>query len=164
MARTITEFLPELAVQLPVTADLLHNSRLVIHDAVCQITLLGSRGLANTYRPDSDIDLSLMVDVTLMPKAEPERADFLRTVLEITLSQWQSPVDVDLAAVFDKGDCCGMRCFNQLNWNDAVIANRGEDCFGIYKMQRGFNSYVTQGVRLAPMYPMLAIWRQPTPP
>jgi hypothetical protein len=160
MTLVISQFLPELSVLLPETQALLCAANLTVHDAVCQVTLLGSRGLAGGCRAASDIDLSLMVDVSLLPAEEPQRANVLRTVLNTTLEAWQALVDVDLAAVFDLGNCCGMRCFNQRTWNDAIIGERGADCFGIYKTQRGFNGYVTQGVRLSAMYPMLAIWRR----
>ena len=160
MPHLISQFLPDLATLLPVTDEFLCSANLTLHEAVCQVTLLGSRGLAGGYQPESDIDLSLMVDVKQLPTFEPERAGLLRDVLEMTLSQWRGAVDVDLAVVFDRGDCCGMRCFHERSWNDSIIAGRGEDCFGIYKIQRGFNGYVTEGVRLAPMYPMLVIWRR----
>lgn len=163
MARTITEYLPELSAQLPATAHLLSASRLVVHDAVIQVTLLGSRGLAGGAHAASDIDLSLMVDPAQLPSTEPQRAHMLHDVLETTLRAWQSPrqmpLDLDLAAVFDKGDCCGMRCFSLRAWDDSVIQGRGDDCFGIYKTQRGFNGCVTEGVRLDQMIPLLPIWR-----
>ncbi|MBZ0288985.1 MAG: hypothetical protein K8I30_15310 [Anaerolineae bacterium] len=164
MSFLITTFEPELAAMLPETAILLGQANLTIHEAVCQVTLLGSRGLAGDYRPKSDIDLSLMVDANLLPATEPERAQWLRAVIDTTLTNWRSPLDVDVAAVFDKGGCCGMRCFNERHWNDAVINRRGEDCFGVYKVQRGFDGYVNQGVRLASMYPMLPIWRRTPAP
>jgi hypothetical protein len=160
MTRLITEFPPDLAAHLPATSDLLQVANLVVHEAVIQITLLGSRGLANSHKPTSDIDLSLMVDVATLPPDEPARGDLLREILNITLEAWQSPIDVDLAAVFDKGDCCGMQCFRERAWNEAVIRGRGADCFGIYKTQRGFDGYITEGVRLALMYPLLVIWRR----
>lgn len=160
MAFTINSFQPEIYDLLPETAELLRVTNLTVHEAVCQVTLLGSRGLAGGYRPYSDIDLSLMVDPMMLPAAEPYRAQVLRTVIATTLDHWRAPLDVDLAAVFDKGDCCGMACFRQREWNDVIINGRGEDCFGVYKVQRGFDGYVTQGVRLAAMYPMLVIWRR----
>jgi len=159
MVRMISEFRPELAALLPQTDELLHAAQLTLHDAVCQVTLLGSRGLAGGYHATSDIDLSLMVDVNTLPMGEPERGDYLRAVLETTLSRWQSSVDIDLALLFDQGGCCGLRCFNQRAWDDTIIGSRGTDCFGIYKTQRGFDGYMTQGVRLASMYPLLVIWR-----
>jgi hypothetical protein len=127
---------------------------------VYQVNLEGSRGLAGGCRADSDIDFSLLVDLQKLPPAEPERGQLLREVLETTLNHWRSPVDVDLAAVFDKGDCCGLRCFNERNWNDDVIQGRGIDCFGIFKIQRGFDRYVETGVELKRIYPTLIIWRR----
>jgi hypothetical protein len=143
-----------------VTARILQAANLTVHDLVMQVTLEGSRGLGNYAHPDSDIDLTLIVDAARLPTHEPERADLLRAVLNTTLDHWRSPVDVDLAAVFDLGTCCGLRCFSQREWNDAIIRGRGVDCFGLYKVQRGFDGYVTSGVVLAKVYPILTIWRR----
>lgn len=154
----IATFLPELEALLPQTCEILHAANFTVHDAVRQVTLEGSRGLAGGNRPDSDIDLTLIVDS--LPPAEPERAQLLHDVLQVTLDQWRSPIDPDLAAVFDKGDCCGLRCFDQPQWDDAIIRGRGTDCFGIYKIQRGFDGYVESGVQLAKVYPILVIWRR----
>ncbi|MFN8448068.1 MAG: hypothetical protein U0521_05645 [Anaerolineae bacterium] len=41
-----------------------------------------------------------------------------------------------------------------------MIGGRGVDCFGIYKIQRGFDGYVESGVELKKVYPMLTIWRR----
>lgn len=157
---TITEFPPELAELLPETLAILRGAHLTIPDIVTQITLEGSRGLAGGANIDSDLDLTLLVDAARLPTSEPERGDLLRAVLQITLDAWRSPVDLDLAAVFDLGTCCGLRCFNERAWNDAIIRGRGVDCFGVYKIQRGFNGYVTSGVELAQMYPLVTIWRR----
>lgn|SRR5690606_21147330 len=151
---TIADFLPELALSLPETHRLLQTGKLTIHDAVRQVTLAGG------CRPDSDIDLSLMIEPQMLPPDEPERSNLLREVLQTTLSAWHSPVDLDIAAVFDKGDCCGLRCFSERHWNDSIIQGRGIDCFGIFKIQRGFDGYVESGVRLDLVYPMLVIWRR----
>ena len=158
--QTIHHFLPALASEVPEAHSILQDANLVVHDAVCRVTLEGSRGLAGGNRPDSDIDLTLIVDVKMLPAVEPERADFLRRVLQATLDAWHSPTDVDLAAVFDKGNCCGLRCFSERHWNDAIIRGRGVDCFGIYKVQRGFDGYVESGVRIDKVYPILVIWER----
>jgi hypothetical protein len=156
----IQEFVTEFSALLPETHQFLQSANLVVHDAVSQIALLGSRGLANNYRPTSDVDLSLMVNSRQLPGTEPQRANLLRSVLEITLTHWSSEVELDLAAVFDKGDCCGLRCFMTRDYDAFVIRDRGTDCFGIYKIQRGFNGYVTSGVQLKLMYPIFIIWRR----
>lgn len=160
MPLTIPTFLPELEILLPEAGEILRAANLTVHEGVRQVTLEGSRGLAGSFRPDSDIDLTLIVDAAQLPYGEPERAALLRDVLRLTLDHWRSPVDLDLAAVFDKGGCCGLRCFDQRDWDDAVIRGRGVDCFGIYKIQRGFDGYVESGVRLDKAYPMLVIWRR----
>ena len=75
---TIREFLPDLAALLPETAQLLRAANLTVDDAVRQVTLEGSRGLARRNRPDSDVDLTLIVDAALLPVREPDRAQRLR--------------------------------------------------------------------------------------
>jgi hypothetical protein len=157
---TITNFGPDVERLLPEVCALLRRSNLVIHDGVAQLFILGSRGLAGGFHAESDVDLSLMVDMQQLPQREPDREHYLRQVLDTTLTHWQGSVETDLAAVFDTFTCCGLRCFQTRNYDPDIIRDRGIDCFGIYKIQRGFNGYVTQGVQLAPMYPLLRIWHR----
>jgi hypothetical protein len=157
---TIADFNPDFKMLLPDAYSLIQRSSFVIHEAVAQVFILGSRGLAGGCRADSDVDLSLMVDNRQLPEHEPEREQFLRNVLETTLSHWNGPIEMDLAAVFDTLICCGLRCFQTRYFDPEIIKDRGVDCFGVYKIQRGFNGYVTQGVRIAPMYPILRIWHR----
>jgi len=56
-------FSPTLAQQLPVIYALLRIANLTVHPSVARIVLHGSRGLAGGARQDSDIDLSLIVDL-----------------------------------------------------------------------------------------------------
>ncbi len=104
MVRIVSEFRPELATLLPETHDLLRAAHVTLHDAVCQVTLLGSRGLAGNYHAASDIDLSLMVDVNKLPPTEPERGITLRSVLETALNAWKAPVDVECVVLISE---CG---------------------------------------------------------
>jgi hypothetical protein len=157
---TITKFDPEFEGLLPDVCALLQRSNLVVQDGVAQVFILGSRGLAGGFHTESDVDLSLIVDMQQLPQREPDREQFLRQMLNTTLNQWQGPVETDLAAVFDTFECCGLRCFQTRDYDADIIRDRGTDCFGIYKIQRGFNGYVTQGVQLAPMYPLLRIWHR----
>lgn len=157
----ITHFEPGFEELLPVSHALCESANLVVHESVERVVLVGSRGLAGGYRPDSDIDLTLIVAAREIPQQEPEREYFLRNVLEITLSQWRGTIELDTAAIFDTFTCCGLRCYQARDYDPAIIKNRGKDCFGLYKIQRGFNGYVRQGIDVARVYPMLCIWRRP---
>jgi len=153
-------FEPQFAASLPATFELLKSARLVIHPGVSRIVLHGSRGLAGGYRPTSDIDLSLIVDPLPQP-AEVNLESYLHDVLETTSSQWQDRIEPDLAIIFDI-QRCGLKCFDQTAWNEQLCAVGGVDCFGLYKIQRGFNGLVTQaGVQVKLMYPCLKIWQRP---
>jgi hypothetical protein len=155
----VTSFEPALASSLPEISELLVSSNLVIHSCVSRIILHGSRGLAGGYHPSSDIDLSLIVD-TLPPLAERNLDYFLRDVLEITCSKWQSAMELDLAVVFDIKRCA-LKCFDQTAWNDRLCTLGGVDCFGLYKVGKGFNGFVTNaGIQVKRMYPCLKIWQQ----
>lgn len=101
----ITTFAPQLAQSLPRTHALLCEARLTLHPAVERVTLSGSRGLDGRPRPDSDVDLTLVVARAALPSADPEREQLLRAVLETTLSSWRGTVECDLAAVFDERGC-----------------------------------------------------------
>jgi hypothetical protein len=156
---SITNFEPTLASSLPATFELLRSSNLVIHQSVSRITLHGSRGLAGGYHPKSDIDLSLIVDV-LPLLAQADLESLLLNVLETTRNQWQSAIEPDLAVVFETRGCA-LKCFDQTAWNNQLCTIGGVDCFGLYKVGKGFNGFVTNvGVQVKLMYPCFKIWQR----
>lgn len=144
---------------LPATYHLLVSANLTVHPTVSRIILHGSRGLAGGYRPDSDVDLSLIVDTPPLP-ASPSLEALLQEVAETTLHHWQATVEADLAIIFDTRQC-GLGCFDQTTWNEQLCLKGGVDCFGLYKVQKGFNGLVTNaGVQVKLMYPCLKIWQR----
>jgi hypothetical protein len=156
----ILEFDSQLASSLPVAHTLLKSSNLMLHPAVLSVVLHGSRGLAGGYRSDSDIDLSLIVDIH-QGKPMSQLQSLLRNVAEMTLENWQGAVEADLAVVFDVRNC-GLKCFEQTAWDDRLCNLGGVDCFGLFKIQKGFDGLVTNaGVQVKRMYPCLKIWERP---
>lgn len=140
---------------LPAAHALLASANLSVHPAVQRVILHGSRGPAGTYRPDSDIDLSLLIDP---PPADED--DCLQAVFETTFQQWRAPVEPDLAVIFESR-ACGLVCFDIPQWDPAVCRLGGRDCFGLYKAQKGFHGRVTgAGVEVRRMYPCLKIWQR----
>jgi predicted nucleotidyltransferase len=156
---TISEFETQLASLLPTTHEILMSSNLTVHPSVTRIILHGSRGPADKYRPDSDIDLSLTVEPqTGMIQLELE--DLLHDVFDMTKSHWHGSVDVDLAVAFDVRNC-GLNCFEHTIWDDGICQQGGMDCFGLYKIGKGFNGLVTNaGIQVKLMYPCLKIWQR----
>ncbi len=157
--RQIQNFDPEFAVALPETCQLLKASNLTVHPQVSRITLHGSRGLTQNYHPDSDIDLSLLVDI---PSQAPpfDIEDVLQAVFEVSWTNWRSPIEVDLAVIFDVRQCA-LACFDQTIWRDTVCTIGGVDCFGLFKRQRGFSGLVRNaGIQVKRMYPCLKIWQR----
>jgi predicted nucleotidyltransferase len=153
----IGEFEPRLALDRPETHELLRSAKLAVHPAVRRIVLHGSRGLAGGWRADSDIDLSLVVED---PSAGEAPLSLLRAVYRATLDSWQSSVELDLAVIFDRRSC-GLACFAVDAWDPALCPHAGLDCFGLYKLQKGFDGLVTgAGVQVRLMYPCLTIWRR----
>ena len=153
----ISGFDPRLVAMLPETHAILESANLTVHPRVLRVTLHGSRGLAGGYRPVSDIDLSLIVDVV------PDTSNLetvLNDVLQVTLWTWRSNIEPDLAAIFDIRKC-GLTCFDRTAWDEHLCSIGGVDCFGLFKIQKGFNGFVTNaGVRVKRMYPCLRIWRR----
>lgn len=154
---SISNFLPELAASLPDTHWILSSANLVVHPFVSRVVLHGSRGLAGGCRLDSDIDLSLVVDGLQDQIIEALFYDITRT----TLDNWKSPIDVDLAVIYDLKKC-GLKCFEQTTWQQEFCPLGGVDCFGIYKLQKGFHGFLTHaGIQVRLMYPCLTIWHGP---
>jgi hypothetical protein len=154
----VLEFYPQLASVLPETYALLRSSNLTVHPRVRSIVLHGSRGLANRYRLDSDIDLSLVVDRAV--QADSANLELLKDIYETTLRNWSSNIELDLAVVFDINKC-PLSCFEQNMWDPEVCASSGVDCFGLYKTGKGFDGLVTHArVEVKRMYPCLTIWQR----
>jgi hypothetical protein len=155
----ITRFSPVFAAALPHTHVLLRAANLTLHPAVYAVVLHGSRGLAGGFRRNSDIDLSLLVE----PPAVLEGAAldaWLDAVLQVTASNWHGLVQADLALVFDRRRC-GLGCFDQITWKEGFCGIGGSDCFGLYKVQKGFHGLVeNSGVRVELMMPCLKIWKR----
>ena len=160
MTIRITSFEPPLAARCPETARLLQNATLIVHPRVTAITLHGSRGPRGDYRPDSDVDMCLVVDTSGVT-ARDDLAALLRAVLHTTLAHWQGTIEADLAAAYDRQGC-GLSCFEQLTWDQVACTIGGQDCFGLYKIQRGYDGFVERGVELNKMFPCAVIWRKNT--
>lgn len=147
---------------LPFTHALLQAANLVVHPSVARIVLHGSRGLAGGAHQDSDIDLSLIVDLPAELGAV-ELAAFLQIVFETTFNAWQADIEPDLAVIFATYPCA-LNCFEQTAWQAGLCALGGLDCFGLYKVQKGFSGLVTNaGIQVKRMYPCLEIWRRRQP-
>ncbi len=153
----VTSFLPELKSLLPETYSLLLSANLVVDEKITRVILHGSRGLKGGARPDSDIDLSLIVDIRDLSR--PELETCLQNIIETTLSRWRSKIELDLVVVFDIKDC-GLICFDQTAWKESLCLHFGEDCFGLYKIRKGYEGLVVKGgVQVKLMYPCLKIWQ-----
>jgi hypothetical protein len=159
----LTAFTSGLERRLPRTHELLRTARLTLHPAVERVVLSGSRGIGGRPRPDSDLDLSLVVARDALPAGEPAREQLLRVVLGTTLSAWDGAVECDLAAVYDERGC-GLRCL-AAQLDAPPLCPYGDGCrFGIYKLQRGFAGYVPWTlIELRRLYPVLEIWRRHLP-
>ena len=149
----------DLKARLPETYDLLQSANLVVHDAVDGIVLSGSRGPKGGSRPESDIDLSLIVNVHPWTPASSKEMLF-RTVISQTLEFWNSPIDLDAAVVFDKTDC-GLKCFQLSAFHEVSCPFMKADCFGIYQIQKGFDGFVPEmNIQIRNVFPMLMIWQR----
>ena len=132
--RPLTQFDPTLFKELPETYALLSTANFVIHESVERVTLHGSRGPRGFAHPDSDLDLALVVGPTYISEA-PNKADFFHEVLVTTLRNWQSRIEIDLAAVFDRKQC-GLKCLDKRVFNPSLFPTT-VDCMGIYKIRDG---------------------------
>ncbi len=159
MIECLTEFESSVATEFPETYRLLKVCNLTIHPQVFRITLHGSRGLAGGCRPDSDIDLCLLVETSEV-SGRQELAGLLEEVLQTTLASWKGPVEADLAAVYDR-QRCGLKCFETETFEEGLCLIGGIDCFGLYKVQKGFNGFVENSeVQVRRMLPCLKIWER----
>jgi predicted nucleotidyltransferase len=156
-------FAPELARILPETHALLQAAHLVAHPAVERVVLTGSRSVGGRPRPDSDVDLSLVVARAALPADEPAREQLLRAVLETTMRAWRGTVECDLAALYDERGC-DLVCSSGRRDAPPTCPQDGGCRFAIYKLQKGFTGYVPWAIiELPKVYPLLEIWRRRGP-
>lgn len=155
---SIRRFSPQVQARLPETQRLLAEGGLVLHEAVARVTVHGSRGLAGSPRPDSDIDLGLVVDPAVFQSADDPNA-LLNGVLKTTLDAWRGTAELDLAAVFDRSEC-GLGCL-KIEGFDFATCPATVGCLGVYKLQRGFAGIVDPaGIDCRQMQPCLTIWER----
>jgi len=153
------EFDPAFSRSLPETHALVRDANFIVHPSVLRVVLHGSRGLAGGFRTDSDIDLSLIVDLA-GEISQTNLEDMLQSVYQTTQSAWQSAIEADLAIIFETS-ACALKCFEQTTWEERICPIGGLDCFGLYKVQKGFQGLVTNaGIEVRRMYPCLEIWRR----
>ena len=152
-----TSLIGSLQDALPRTWDILRSSNLTVHPAVYGVVLSGSRGPKGGFRPDSDIDLTLLVDPEALARA-PERNRLLRDVVELTLLNWESPVELDTVAAFARSGC-RLECFRCASHADLECPLERPDCVGLYKTQKGYDGIVPDiGLRIRDVYPMTLVW------
>lgn len=149
---------PAFAACLPDAHARLRAGGLAVHPAVARVVLHGSRGLAGGCRPDSDLDLSLLVDAP--PMARAALGSWLAEVIATTRDAWRGTVELDLVAVVDVRGC-GLGCFGVVAWGEDEVCRfgSGRDCFGAYKVQRGFAGFVEDaGIEVRRMQPSVVVW------
>ncbi|EOC99677.1 hypothetical protein [Caldisalinibacter kiritimatiensis] len=145
--------------RLPKTYEILKDSNLTVHPYVYKVILTGSRGLAGNYRPDSDIDLSLLVDIKKI-KSNGKEEVILKEVLDTTMRKWKGKVELDTAAVFDINNC-NLKCLNYEESDVKDYCSKGTDCIGLYKLQKEFSGYVSNiGIDIKWIYPLISVWER----
>ncbi len=152
----ITQFGPELAVELPDTHALLRKAHLVVHPAVASVILHGSHGRLGGARPDSDIDLAFLVELVDLTG---DRDGLFLDILRTTFTKWRSSTEVDLAVMFDKCNC-GLRCM-KADGKSPAFCDHTKGCMGLYKIQKGFNGYVPDTITdCSKIRPYMVVWRR----
>lgn len=156
----ITQFAPTFIEKCSETYQILQSGHLFMPPAVNQVTLHGSRGLAGKFRSDSDIDLSLLISSTEPPEINNGFEKLCIEVLDVTLTHWKSEIELDLAVIFPL-HACNLACFQVNNYDPALCSLGGVDCFGIYKIQKGFSGFVLNaGIQVEKMYPLITVWKK----
>lgn len=155
----VTQFESDFASALPQTCELLRRGHLVVDPRVKRIILHGSRGLRGGCRPDSDVDLTLVVDDSGVEEGYEHEA-LMKAVLEETLQNWKGDVKLDVEAVFDLHGC-RMPCLANPKVNTRKCPYKGIDCIGVYRMHGDRAGYVVRaGHQVDKMRPCILIWER----
>lgn len=103
--------------------------------------------------------MSLLVDSKFLNKElNPEQ--ILKEVLNVTLINWKSKVELDTVAVFDINNC-NLKCFDYKSYSDKLCKMGDTDCLGLYKKQKGFHGYVPKiGISIKLIHPIITVWER----
>jgi hypothetical protein len=155
------KFSPEAEDAAAQVCAFLRAGGLRLHPLVERVVLHGSRVPGGCPRPESDIDLSLLVRFGGQ-ESQAERLSLLAEVTDAALASWSGPLELDIAVVFDQRGC-SLACFGLAQWQPGDCRLGGVDCFGLYKTQKGFDGLVENaGILVARMLPSLVLWQKET--
>lgn len=77
----------------------------------------------------------------------------------MTLSKRKSEIELDLAIIFLLR-ACDLTCFLVIHYDPFLFTIGGKDCFGIYKILKGFSRFVLNAnVQVRKIYPLITIWK-----
>lgn len=109
----------------------------------------------------SDLDLSLIYNPPEPPVIDETLGALFHEILHTTLDSWRGEVELNLAVIFPLR-ACGLACFQVTHYDPSICPQGGMDCFGIYKIQKGFSGFVLNaGIQVERMYPCFTIWSKP---
>ncbi|NHZ87382.1 MAG: hypothetical protein GWP19_16190 [Planctomycetia bacterium] len=153
----ITENILKITKQeLPATYDIIVDGNLTFDDRIKMAFISGSRGPSNCYHPKSDIDISLVLDQEMVNNPLQCEND-LSEIIGLTVNNWNSSVEIDIALLFAINSC-DFECFYTFP-DEHGCKLISPDCFGIYKIQKGFDGFVPKiGVDVDKVFPIGMIW------
>ena len=115
-----------------------------------------SRGPSNCYHSKSDIDISMILDKEMVNNPLQCEND-LSEIIELTINNWNSPIEIDIALLFSINSC-DFECFYKFP-NKHRCRIKSHDCFGIYKIQKEFEGFVPKiGIDVDKVFPIRIIW------
>jgi predicted nucleotidyltransferase len=147
-----------LRLNLPETAEWLTDAGLAIHPSVAQVVLHGSRGLAQNFRADSDLDISLVVPFPSPPAISHDLERTLREIAEVTWNAWEDTIQLDLAVVFPRKRC-NFECFERIAYDPEACQKSGPGCFGVFKGHGEYYPEFTLNADVSRMYPCITVWK-----
>ncbi|MCL2474637.1 MAG: hypothetical protein FWF37_00650 [Chloroflexi bacterium] len=145
---------------LPKTYEILSSGGFNVHAAVIAVSICGSRGLKKSYAADYDIDLWMEVDIRTIPTNEELAKDFLDSVLDTTLDNWQGHLPLDIFIAFDIADC-GLHCLKSAAFKQCTLNVSMTDCFGVYRRNDNFRGFLNgKECRIEKLLPFMLVWRK----
>ena len=154
----ISENLPhKLIKDLPETYKILKSGNLVVDEKIKAVFLSGSRGPANSFKTNSDIDITMILDNELINNPE-NCEEKLKQIIRYTIDNWIHEIELDTVLIYDNNHC-DLKCFLE---NDISTCKcEKTDCFGLYKIQKGFKGFVPKmGIDSREVFPIVMIWKR----
>jgi len=142
---------------LPKTYKILSSGGLNVHAAVTAVAVCGLRILNKSHIANYDIDLWLEIGTRTIPADEKLAKDFIDSILDTTLNNWQERLSLNIFIAFGIVNC-DLCCLKTTGFKQCSINASMTDCFGVYRRDDNFHGFLNgAGCNIGDLLPFMPV-------